>query len=127
MTKEIRWLKAGFAVGAIVDGLVGILILIPARMGETEFRYPMGLAASLMFGWTVLLVWGYRRPVERKGLLLITIFPVITGILAANVMQGAVGAFPIGRVIATLILGVALIVFLGYSYLSAKGLPSAVA
>ena len=66
---SVRWLRANFITGAIADGIIGILILIPSQMGETEFRYPMGLAASLMFGWTLLLIWAYRKPVERKGVL----------------------------------------------------------
>lgn len=124
MTARVRWLKASFLVGAIVDGLIAILILIPSRMGETEFRYPMGLAASLMLGWTCLLVWGYRAPVERRGILLITIFPVITGLMATAAYQAAVGAFTVGRVLPVLILGVALIALLGYSYLNARALET---
>ncbi len=48
-------------VGAVADAIVGILSLIPSRMGEAEFSYAMGLAASLMFGWTFLLIWGYQK------------------------------------------------------------------
>ena len=75
----VRWLKASYIAGVLADGLVGVLMLIPDRMGETEFRVPMGLAASLMFGWTALLLWAYRKPFERKGVLLLTIFAVIFG------------------------------------------------
>lgn len=122
MNAKIRWLKASFVAGAVADGLVGILILIPSRMGETEFRYPMGLAASLMFGWTLLLIWGYRKPVERKGLLVITIFPVIVGVLASNGLQVVSGAFPLARVLPAIVLGVALIVLMGFSYINARDL-----
>jgi len=122
MNAKIRWLKASFVAGAVADGLVGILILIPSRMGETEFRYPMGLAASLMFGWTLLLIWGYRKPVERKGLLVITIFPVIVGLLASNGFQVVSGAFPLARVLPAILLGVALIVLMGFSYVNARDL-----
>jgi peptidoglycan/LPS O-acetylase OafA/YrhL len=124
VSTEIRWLKTSFLVGAVVDAIAGVLILVPAQMGETEFRYSMGLAASLMFGWTLLMLWGYRSPVERKGILPLTIFPVITGILASNVFQGFVGLFPVGRVIVTLVLGVGLIALFGYSYLGARKIES---
>lgn len=33
----------------------------------------------------MLLLWGYQRPVERRGILVITLFPAITGIIAATV------------------------------------------
>ena len=81
MKSAIRWLRANYIAGAFADGLIGILMLIPSRMGETEFRYSMGLGAALMFGWTALLLWGNMKPLERKGILLLTIFPVITGLI----------------------------------------------
>jgi len=120
MNTQIRWLKASFITGAVADGIVGVLILIPSRMGETEFTYPMSLAASLMFGWTFLLVWGYRKPVERKGILLLTIFPVLAGLVATSVYQVATGAFPFVRMLPNFIVGVVLIVLLGFSYLNAR-------
>ena len=124
MNARIRWLKVSFIAGAVADALVGILILIPSRMGETGFTYPMGLAASLMFGWTLVLLWGYRRPVERKGLLLIVIFLVIPGLMASGAYQVARGAFPIVRVLPTMILGAGLIVLFGFSYLNARTLSA---
>jgi hypothetical protein len=120
MDTKIRWLKASFLAGAIADGLIGIMMLIPSRMGETEFRYPMGLAATLMFGWTVLLIWGYQKPVERRGILLITIFPVIAGLVANALYQFAIGSFPLARVLPYVILGGGLIVLMGYSSLNAR-------
>lgn len=123
-TTKIRWLRASFLAGAIADGGVGILILIPSRMGETSFRYPMGLAASLMFGWTLLLIWGYRKPVERKGVLLLTIFPVITGLVATGAYQVATGAFPLARALPSTIVGVILMALMGFSYFNARDLES---
>ena len=120
VSTQILWLKASFLLGAIADGIVGILILIPSRMGETEFTYPMGLAASLMFGWTLLLLWGYRRPMERKGVLLITIFPPITGLLATGAYQVATGAFSVTRVLPSTLVGATLIALMGFSYFNAR-------
>ena len=120
MDVQVRWLKASFIAGAVADAIVGVLILIPARMGEAEFRYPMGLAASLMFGWTLLLLWGYQKPVERKGVLLITIFPVITGLMASAAYQVATGAFTLDRVLPTMVLGAVLIGLMGFSCFKAR-------
>jgi hypothetical protein len=122
MNARIRWLKASFIAGAVADGIIGILILIPSRMGETEFRTSMGLAASLMFGWTLLLIWGYRKPVERKGVLLLTIFPVIIGLLATGAYQFATGRLPLVNVLPYTILSVALIGLMGFSYFNARTL-----
>jgi hypothetical protein len=89
-------------------------------MGETEFRYAMGLGAALMFGWTVLLLWAYMRPLERKGVLLITIFPVITGLFLAGVWAAVTGFFSVEKIVPTSILQIMLIILFGFSYLKAR-------
>ena len=38
---QVRWLKTSFVAGAVADAVFGIVILLPSRMGETEFTYPM--------------------------------------------------------------------------------------
>ncbi len=88
-------LKLSFLIGAVTDGLAVVPMMHPAvsaalfganaaKLG-VEYRYAMGIGASLMAGWTMLLLWGYQRPVERRGILVITLFPAITGIIAATV------------------------------------------
>lgn len=42
----------------------------------------MRAGAPLMAGWTVLLLWADRRPLERRGVLSITVVPVIAGLMA---------------------------------------------
>lgn len=124
MHRKIRWLKASFLAGAVADAATGVLTLIPGRMGQTEITYPMGLAATLMFGWSLLLIWAYRKPVERKGILVITIFPVIAGLMAARLYAVAAGIFPVGRIIPSSVVGIGLIALMGYSYLGARGVEA---
>ena len=119
METAVRWLKASYLAGTAADVVTGALMLMPGRMGETEFRYPMGLGASLMFGWAALLLWAYRKPVERRGVLVLTIFPVITGLVTTGIWAAAAGHFPVQKVVPTSVLGAALIVLMGYSYLKA--------
>ncbi len=121
MNGKVAWLRASYWAGAVADLGIGILTLVPGRMGETEFRYPMGLAAAVMFGWALLLIWADRRPLERRGVLLPTIF-VILGLLSAGLAAVATGIFPIARIVPTSLLGAALIALMGFSYLNAKHL-----
>lgn len=116
MESAIKWLKASYVAGAIADGLIGVLMLVPGRMGELEFRYPMGLGASLMFGWTALLLWAYRKPMERRGVLALTVFPVISGLVATGVWAAVTGHLPLGRVVPSSILGISLCLLMGLSY-----------
>jgi FtsH-binding integral membrane protein len=118
----VTWLRTSYWAGAVADAVIGILMLIPSRMGETEFRYPMGLAAALMFGWTVLLVWADRKPTERKAILLITVFPVITGLLLSGIYAVATGLLPSTKIIPGLVVGVILIILMLYSYVNARDL-----
>ena len=95
-------------------------MLIPGRMGETEFRVPMGLGGSLMFGWTALLLWAYREPMTRKGVLALTIFPVIAGLLATQIWAAVSGYFSVARVVPSVTLLVALMGLFGFSYWKAS-------
>jgi len=122
INQKIKWLRISYWAGAIADLLMVILFLIPERMGESEFRYPMGLAAALMMGWTFLLIWGDRKPLERKGILLLTIFPVISGLIIANLYAVGLGLFSISKTIPSGILGASLIVLMGFSYFNARDL-----
>ena len=117
---HVTWLRTSYWAGAVTDAAAGVAILIPSLMGETELRYPMGLAAALMFGWTALLVWADRKPVERKAVLLLTVFPVITGLLASGFHAGAVGILSWSKVIALSVFQVILIVLMLYSYVKAS-------
>ena len=85
MKNKIIWLRISYWVGAIVDGLATLRMLFPKIAYGVEYRYALGLGASLMLGWTFLLVWADRKPLERKGVLLLTVFPVVTGILLAEI------------------------------------------
>jgi len=95
MDTATTMLRISFLIGAITDGLAIIPMAFP-RIGSTlfggdssrlgaEYRYAMGIGASLMAGWTTLLVWGAFKPIERRDILILTLVPVVTGIIAATV------------------------------------------
>lgn len=117
---RVGWLRVSYWAGAIADGLVGVLTLVPSRMGLPGFRYPMGLAASLMIAWAVLLLWADRKPVERRGVLPVTVL-VILGLMASGIYSVAIGLFPFSRIVPTTILGIVLIALMLFSYVNAAG------
>ena len=102
MADAIRWLRISYWVGAVVDGAAAIQMLCPTLFGlgmglpgfdpGADYRFAMGMGASLMLGWTALLLWADRKPMERKGVLPLTVLPVIAG-LAANQVRGVLAGF----------------------------------
>ncbi|MCK5097366.1 MAG: hypothetical protein KAR45_04645, partial [Desulfobacteraceae bacterium] len=85
-----------------------------------EYKYAMGVAASLMAGWTILLIWADRKPVDRKGVLLITVFPVLLGLIAAGIYAVSQNFIPIWKMIPTWIIQTLLATLFTYSFFSAK-------
>ena len=102
MDDPVRWLRISYWAGAILDALAALSMLSPEVFAATnglqnfhpgiEYRYAMGMGASLMLGWTALLLWADRKPLERKGVLLITLLPVVLG-LALNEFVAVRGGF----------------------------------
>jgi hypothetical protein len=51
-----------------------------------SIRLIMAIGASLMAGWTVLLLWAAQKPIERRGILLITVVPALTGLITVTLI-----------------------------------------
>ena len=88
-------LRATFLTGAIADAVIAIewylislgLADLPVHpsffIGDGEdFRYILSVGALFMASWAFLLYWASRRPVERRGILLITSVMLFIAILS---------------------------------------------
>ena len=47
----------------------------------------MGMGGSLMTGWTFLLLWAVRKPIERRVVILLTAFPVVFGLFIVALVR----------------------------------------
>ena len=92
-------------LGIGADALWAIALFAPsvfsALTGNSEFdpnqdiRLIMAIGGVLMTGWTILLLWAVRDPIERRFVILLTAFPVVFGfwvialiqVLAGNTLQ----------------------------------------
>jgi hypothetical protein len=102
MERQIRWLRISYLVGAVADGFFAVAMVYPPllraalhlpRLEVTiQTRSVLGMGAPLMIGWAVLLLWANLMPVERKGVLLITVFPVLFG-LALTTFYGLLSGY----------------------------------
>ncbi len=128
MGSGVRWVRVCCWIGAAVDGVMVVLMLFPAIGGRlfgiddfqpgADYRYAMGVGASLMLGWTALLVWAGRRPLERKGVLLLTVCPVLVGLAAAGGLAVSTGWVPFWRMVPTWAMQAALAIAFTHAYVT---------
>ncbi|MFX1513233.1 MAG: hypothetical protein ACFFCQ_11660 [Promethearchaeota archaeon] len=93
---RIKLLRASYWIGAILDGIyainMGLVWLIDQYSGfdpirllrfteGLESRYAWGFACVMVTTWTILLIWADRKPIERRDVILLTAFPLVTGLL----------------------------------------------
>ena len=121
MRNQIVWLRTGYWIGAVADGFATYRMLFPKVAHGVEYRYALGLAAALMLGWTILLIWADRKPLERKGVLLLTAFPVVSGLLLAESYAVFCGIMSFEKMLPTGIFLVGLMVLFCFGYFNARG------
>ncbi len=87
---DARWAIALFTP-RLFSALIGNFELDP----DQDYRLIMAIGGVLMTGWTILLLWAVRDPIERRFVILLTAFPVVFGfwtialiqVLAGNTLQ----------------------------------------
>jgi hypothetical protein len=127
----IFWLHLSYWAGAVLDLLAGLTMLFPALFAinnrlssfypAPNYRYAMGMGAPLMLAWTVLLIWADRKPLERKGLLPITLL-VILGEIANEIVAAHTGYITATALFPTWIIQAILSGLFIFSYLTARKL-----
>ena len=123
MNNQIRWLKIAFLTGIITDALALVPMLYPPMAkfmwGFDKFSdnyfFAMGYSASLMAGWTLVLIWAYKRPLERRFIAFLTIL-VIIGFIVTEIFAISKGSININKMISTWILQIVLLGLFSFSY-----------
>lgn len=123
MPTQERLLRTAFIVGAITDALALVPMLLPPAaallwgFGEPSgrYRFAMGYGASLMLGWTGLLVWAARHPLERRFVAALTVL-VIYGLVLAEIVAVLSGVMPAWRMIPTWCLQAGLLALFAAAY-----------
>ena len=95
------WLiKFPYWLGIAADALWAVALLFPPVFGvltgfddfspDWQMQSVMAIGGVLMAGWTVLLLWAVRRPIERRFVILLTALVVAALFLLAlvNVLKG---------------------------------------
>lgn len=121
----LKFARAVCILGAVFDGLTLVPMLFPSIGGMifgiqgfapgADYRYAMNIGASLMLGWTLLLVWAARRPVLRAAVLPLTVV-VVLGLLAAGIGAVTSGLIPLKNMMPTFVLQAVVIILFSIAY-----------
>ena len=129
--RGLQLLKLSFVIGTVADAVVAANWFLIASGAEipnmmcgllgagAEYRFAMYIAALFMAGWTIILAWGWFKPFERKGLLLITAVLLLVSIVLEvafyrSLLGGPGFVFGVG-------MRVALITKFSFSYFYSRG------
>ena len=93
MLTQEKILRIAFLAGAVTDALALLPMLVPplAKLlwgfddDSGSYRFAMGYGASLLLGWTALLLSAYQRPLERRMVAALTVL-VIYGLVATEIV-----------------------------------------
>jgi len=129
MKNATTLLRLSYWTGAVADAFFAFTLVYPKFWGKAlgiaafapdlQHRLDIGVGASLMLSWTVLLLWADRKPMERKGVLLLTVFPALAGLALAGVVAVISGANSLRNMLPVFIMQTALAVFFLTSYVIA--------
>jgi hypothetical protein len=111
MESQEEVLRVAFLAGAITDAAAILPMLAPplAKLlwGFEDvagpYRFAMGYGASLMLGWTGLLIWAYQKPLERKFVAALTAL-VIYGFVLTEIAAALSGHLAAWRMLPTWLL-----------------------
>jgi len=114
-------------LGALADGAATIAMLLPGQMLSVPQSYlsvatrsAFAAGAALMLGWTCLLIWAAAEPVARRGILLITMLPVIPGLAASMFYGYQHGCMPLAATVPMWCAQTVVLVLMGIAYHSAN-------
>ena len=112
--QKLLIIRIGYLAAIILDLLFAIEMILVSITGTSNFlspifslgtfsglyyRYAIAVAASTMFGWTALHCWAFPKPIERKGVFVLTVFPVMIILIYSNILAGSLGLISTGEMI----------------------------
>jgi len=79
MNKDKILLRIAFGIGIIADAFMAVKLFITPYLLNSNYQPENETITSLMIGWTILLIWAFIKPIERRFILLLTIIMMIIG------------------------------------------------
>ena len=129
--RTLMLLHVCYWLGAVIDLVAGLIMVVPTFYSTVNkltvftptqaFTNVAWMGAPLMFGWTVLLLWADRKPLERKAVLLITLIPILGNALN-QVASYSSGFYPLEVAIQQWLLQAFLVILFVIGYWQAEKL-----
>ena len=129
----IRMLRIAYWIGIVLDALAFVQMAIP-RLGlkmlkstiavEPAYVFSIELGAGLMLAWTLLLFWADRKPLERRGVIPLTMI-VIAWNLAAMLYGVREGLVPAGTMLPQIVVASATFAYYGVCFVATSRRPAA--
>ncbi len=133
MDKRLILVRAAYWVGIFGDAAAAALMTFPRLdasllgagiVSSVAFGLGVRRGAHLMAGWTALLFWADRRPVERRGVLLLTLCPVEAGRLIYLAYAVMAGFTSFQRAVPSIVIEAVFIAVFAAGYLNARALSA---
>ena len=127
--QKILWIRIALWAGIVADAAAVVLMMSPRLFvqayglnlaPDTGFGWGLLCGVPLMAGWTVLLFWVDRKPVERRDILLMTMFPVVAGFVAVEVYAIVSGYSSLAAMLPTFLMQTVLLALFWNGYRIAK-------
>ena len=130
MESKVKTLRAICWIGALADLVFFVAMIVPSMWGwmfsiedfapDLQHRVDMGVGAALMLCWTCLLLWAGQDPIGRRGVMALSLFPVLVGLGCTSVAALASGAAVIGDLMWVFGLKIVLFSLFGYGLVIAR-------
>ncbi|MBD3230934.1 MAG: hypothetical protein GF329_22335 [Candidatus Lokiarchaeota archaeon] len=82
-------------------------------------QYDISIVATMMLGWTIILLWADRDPLERRDIIIITFIPII-GLQITEILGFVFSFSNLVGVIFSTISSILLSILFIYSYLNSR-------
>jgi hypothetical protein len=109
MNANAIFVRICFLTGAIFDVIFVFPLMLPSLFGmmlginnyspDANTIYVMHAGAALMAGWAGILFWAAVKPIERRGIIPITLFPLLSGLIAAGIYFYISGGIELAKIV----------------------------
>jgi hypothetical protein len=135
MDKKVLFVRICFLTGAILDALFVLPLIYPKLAGfivlgidnynpDAMTTYLMNVGAALMAGWAGILFWAAIKPIERRGIIPVTVFPLLSGLMAAGIYFYISNGIQLEKILPLLMISFLLIVAQSIGYFITKNIKN---